>query len=62
MNPESKPNLNQISFILIDQNCFYLLRVVDEKTNVIMIGGQPRQFRMKLPEKEFVAIVAVGLR
>ena len=36
--------------------------VVNDKDNVIMIGDVPRQFRMKLPQKEFVALVAVGVR
>ena len=40
----------------------FCFRVVADKDNIIMIGDTPRQFRMKMPEKEFYAFVAVGLR
>ena len=38
-------------------------RIVDDKQNVFMApSGISRQFRMKLPTKKFVALVAVGMR
>jgi hypothetical protein len=37
-------------------------RIVAEKDNTIMIGESARQFRMKLPNHEFVALLAVGVR
>ena len=37
-------------------------RIISDKDNTIMIGESARQFRMKLPNREFVALVAVGVR
>jgi hypothetical protein len=37
-------------------------RIIADKDNTIMIGDAARQFRMKLPTNEFVALVAVGVR
>ena len=40
----------------------FICRIVNDKDNVIVIGDTPRQFRMKLPEKQLVTLVAVGVR
>jgi len=37
-------------------------RIISDKDNTIMIGDSARQFRMKLPNSDFVALVAVGTR
>ncbi len=37
-------------------------RIISDKDNTIMIGDTARQFRMKLPNHDFVALVAVGVR
>lgn len=36
--------------------------VVSDRDNLILIGGTPRQFRMKLPDTKLIALVAVGVR
>jgi hypothetical protein len=37
-------------------------RIISDKDNTIVIGEAARQFRMKLPNTDFVALVAVGVR
>jgi hypothetical protein len=37
-------------------------RIIADKDNTIIIGESARQFRMKLPNRDFVALVAVGVR
>lgn len=37
-------------------------RIISDKDNTIMIGDTARQFRMKLPNHDVVALVAVGVR
>jgi hypothetical protein len=53
---------NSYSIAILLKTFLFFFRVISDKDNVIMIGDNPRQFRMKLPEKEFSAFVAVGLR
>jgi hypothetical protein len=37
-------------------------RIISDKDNTIVIGEAARQFRMKLPNTDFVALAAVGVR
>ena len=54
---------NNGCFRAVTQPYYTTPKITDDKSNVMMTAeGTCRQFRMKLPDKLFVAIVAVGMR
>ena len=54
--------------MLVSDHFYATTKVTQDKENTIITGGtgpgdnEPRQFRMKLPDKTIVAFLAVGIK
>ena len=55
-------------YLMVSDHFYATTKVTQDKENTIITGGtgpgdnEPRQFRMKLPDKTIVAFLAVGIK